>query len=122
METPTRKQPVPRTGSIKDKIVAPDLLEERAKRNFDAEELTHALYGGKQGYDEYVRIHTFIESDPILRNDEKFYEMTREEQMEVLFKKVRRSYELDKDNYYLNQGESYFHWAASVLQGVVRTH
>jgi hypothetical protein len=36
----------PRLGSIKNKIVAEDLIEERAKCNFDQKELTIALYGG----------------------------------------------------------------------------
>ncbi len=110
MTSPSTKKTAPRTGSIKDKIVAPDLLEERAKRNFNVQELTLALAGGQQNFDEYIRNVKFIESDPILRNSEKFYDMTREEQMEVLFKKIRRSFELDRKTYYQDMGPQYFQW------------
>jgi len=36
-----------RTGSVKQGIVAPDLLEERAKCAFDQQELQTLMYGGE---------------------------------------------------------------------------
>ena len=74
----------PITGSIKDKIVASDLLEERLKRNFDMQEMNITLLGGRKKYDEVMAFFKFAESDPILRNSEKFNDMTREEQMACL--------------------------------------
>jgi len=35
-----------------------------------------------------------MESDPILKNSHKYYDMTREEQMLDSMKKIRRGYEL----------------------------
>ena len=35
-----------KTGSVKNKVVSPDLLAERAKCNFDQEELRVHLMGG----------------------------------------------------------------------------
>lgn len=81
METPKGKTPLPQTGSIKNKIVAQDLLEERSHKNFDQEELTVALFGGKEELTDFREHIALMESDPILRNTEKWYDMTREEQM-----------------------------------------
>lgn len=41
-----------------------------------------------------------MESDPILLNTEKWYDMTREEQLELGFQRARRVYELNKEKYY----------------------
>ena len=86
----------PRQGSIKNKIVAQDLEEERLKANFNAQELTMSWFGGKDKWEENKALMQAIESDPILRNTEKWYDMTREEQWENLFIKARRFYETDK--------------------------
>lgn len=51
-----------------------------------------------------------MESDELLKNNEKWYEMTREEQMETVIKKSRRVYELDKETYYQNYESSSFSW------------
>ena len=50
MTSPSTKKTAPRTGSIKDKIVAPDLLEERAKSNFNMQDMTIAIQGGPAEY------------------------------------------------------------------------
>ena len=39
------------TGSIKNKIVAPDLLAEREKCDFDQQEMREFLAGGKERYE-----------------------------------------------------------------------
>jgi len=70
-----------RTGSIKEKRVAIDLLEERQKCNFDQLELSHFIYG-KEKYEDYLQAQRLLEDDPILRGSEKFYEMSRPEMME----------------------------------------
>ena len=54
-------------------------MEERAKRNFDMQEMTVALLGGQKKYDEVMSFYKFGESDPILRNSEKFHDLSREE-------------------------------------------
>ena len=45
-EIKKEKQALPITGSIKNKIVAQDLLEERKKVNFDAKELSQIIWNG----------------------------------------------------------------------------
>ena len=91
--------------------MATDLLEERAKRNFDMQEMTVALLGGQKKYDEVMSFYKFGESDPILRNSEKFHDLSREEEMELLLKKARRIYDLDKKTYYEDADEAYFSWS-----------
>ncbi len=97
-----------RHGSIKNKIVSSDLEEERKKCDFDQSQLTHFLHGGKAGYDQYKEWIRVMESDPILRTDQTWYEMTREEQMNDLFKKTKRIYELDRTTYFHNYEISYY--------------
>lgn len=109
-----------RTGSIKEKRVSPDLLEERAKCNFNQEELTEIIYGGKELRDEYLSWHKDMEKDPILQNNEKFYEMTREEMMENQMRKIKRLYELNREKYFFKQKATYNAYFYSSLQGLVR--
>lgn len=62
-----------RTGSIKDKVVAADLQEERDKCNFNQKDLTIFLYDGKKSYERFLDWYKDMESDPILRNSHEFY-------------------------------------------------
>ena len=39
-----------KTGSIVNKFTAPDLVEEREKIDFDKDEMTDFLYGGRETY------------------------------------------------------------------------
>ena len=67
-------------GSVKNKIVASALLEERANRDFELEGgsiFKHLDYFNN--YDHYVQFDRFMQSDPVLRNSHSFYDMTREE-------------------------------------------
>ena len=50
-------------GSVKRGIVNPDLLEERAKCDFDQREMIHFLFGAENV--KYVEtLHDFIEANP----------------------------------------------------------
>lgn len=109
----------PRLGSIKNKIVASDLEDERKKLNFNQTELTHFLFGGKAKHEEYQEWIRFMEADPILKNDHTWYEMTREEQMECMLKKARRVYELDKKKYYNDYEVGYSQWFYAMFKGIV---
>lgn len=55
-----------------------------------------------------------VEGDEILRNTEQWYDMTREEQWENLFKKAKRFYEVNKGKYYQNYDVSYIPWYSNV--------
>jgi hypothetical protein len=61
-------------GSIKNKIISSDLIEERAKKDFTGSFLDlydqSTLTRAKESY-------AFMESDPRLHNSHKFYDKTR---------------------------------------------
>lgn len=62
-------------GSVKNKIVASDLIEERKAKDFKSNELLCDL--GLFHYRKYRNsIDKFAAADPILRNTHKFYEMS----------------------------------------------
>ena len=69
-------------GSIQRRIVAPELLEERAKCNFDAKELSNLLDGTPEARAMKERIISDQEKHPELRNTHKFYELTPREMQE----------------------------------------
>ena len=75
---------------MKNKVVASDLLEERQKIDFDQQEVGEWLYNGKEGLNRYNSYCEIIQNDPILRNSEEFFDLTRTEQMMVLKKKTQR--------------------------------
>lgn len=60
-----------------------------------------------------------MESDPILRNTEKWYDMTREEQIELNFLRARRIYDTNKEKYYSNYKVVYVPWFSAMFQGIV---
>jgi hypothetical protein len=68
-------------GSIKRGIVNPNLVEERAKRNFDGVELEE-LFFGKMVRDKIHKISDFIDRTPEVRTPMSWYHMTREQKME----------------------------------------
>ena len=83
-------------GSWKNKIVASDLQEERDKCDFDqAEALTTSIdvveWAATQDAHKYMVEH------PELANTHKFYDMTRQEQMEHMFKKSKYAYKVRPD-------------------------
>ena len=108
-----------RTGSVRNNRVSPDLQEERDKCNFNQAELTEILYGGKANREEYLSWAREMENDPILRNNEQWYELTREEMMEKQFQKLRRFYEINREKYFYNQKATYSAYFYSTTQGLV---
>jgi hypothetical protein len=89
-------------GSIKNKIVASDLEDERAHCNFDQKELTLKLFKDQESLNDVLEDIRIMESDPILRNTEKWYELNRDETFDLQLKKVARYYELYKEKYFTN--------------------
>jgi len=59
-----------------------------------------------------------MENDDVLRNNEKWYDMTREEQIEYNFKRARRAYDLNKEKYYHNYDVTYIPWFSAMFQGI----
>ena len=89
-------------GSIAKGIVATDLLEERKKCNFDQEEFWNLIWT-KKHVDYYKKTIKMMESDPILMNSHKYYDMTRQEQMVNSMEKIKRGYQLYGTKYFFDE-------------------
>ena len=87
-------------GSIKSKIVATELVEERAKSNFDHDELYTTYYSDPISREIRERVFKEMEEDPILRNTHKFYEMTTKEAQLELMKKTNHMYFKKERSFY----------------------
>ena len=87
MQTPTRVQ-----GSIKNKIVATELVEERNKCNFDQKELYYLYYADPEVLKLKDKCEHDAETDPILANTHKYYEWTPKEIQENWMKKLNRAW------------------------------
>lgn len=78
-------------GSIKRNIVNPDILEERAKCNFDKQEMLEFVIS-KPVVDEIKEITDAIAETPELQSSIKFYNYTRNEQHEYWWKIINAAY------------------------------
>ena len=88
-------------GSVKNKIVASDLIEERNNRDFEIKGgLLYKNIDFYANFDQLQEFDKFMENDPILRNSHHFYEMSREEQMHTNMKKLSRAYQLKKKEWF----------------------
>jgi hypothetical protein len=75
-----------RLGSQKDKIVASDLIEERANGNFDKEEMANFL---DHIHKEKKECMDFFASMPETKNHHNFYEFTTDEKQKDLWKRIK---------------------------------
>lgn len=95
-------------GSIKNKVVSSDLLAERANRDFDDENGKALINRFDLGgfFHQREEIQKVIENDPLLRNTHKYYEMSTEEMQTFQMKRLRRAYEIKKDEWFVNHDPS----------------
>ena len=89
-----------KTGSVKRGIVSPDLLNERAKCNFDQKELGTFLMGGKEREAKAKEMYGVLEEDPTLRNSIEFYDMTPHEMQEQLWERINVLYKRHKKEFF----------------------
>ncbi len=75
-------QKVNRTGSVRRDIVSPDLLEERAKCNFDQAELQTFLHGGEEKLASWKKFADIVGNDEGMRNNVGFYDLSPHEMQE----------------------------------------
>jgi len=98
-------------GSMKNKITNPDLLDERAKKVFDAEELEQ-FFLGNEWLDNLQPFYSDIEANPSMKSTFTWYDMTREEKMEHWWKRYNFVAHLDRKKYYDEASpETYGAWA-----------
>jgi Ser-tRNA(Ala) deacylase AlaX len=89
-------------GSIKDRVVAQELIDERAKCDFDQQELQELLHGGKEMLAEHKQTFDEFGSMKEVANHAKFYEYTPAEMQKDLWKRIKHVYQDDKlfDRYF----------------------
>ena len=75
-------------GSIKRKIVNPDLLEERAKCNFDRDEAFKVLYP-EEKIAEFKLFHALVKKHPYIMSSCKYYDKTREEMVKEWWDRLK---------------------------------
>ena len=79
------------------------LKEERREIDFNQETLSELIWGGKEKLARHRRLMEQFANDPILKNSHFYYEMTREEKMEVGYYKMPTVYsKLTEDLSYKN--------------------
>ena len=90
-------------GSIKNKITATELVEERAKKNFDQVQVQNFLWGSKSDYNSMQARLEEMKNDPMLANTHKYYEMTTKEKKLHQYKKMNhiwRTYPEKRKEYF----------------------
>ena len=85
-------------GSMKRKIVNPDLLEERAKLAFDKQDVSDVILDKKVEslYKEYAED---LIKHPEYRATEEYYDMTRAEKMQSWWKRLALMYKNNPELY-----------------------
>ena len=77
--------------------------------------------GGAAQRKEVEELNALFESDPLLRNSHKWFDMTREEQMAFMYKRCERLHQIDHKRFYTDfkpTTHSSYLW---LLQGEVST-
>jgi acyl-CoA oxidase len=110
-------------GSIKEGRVSTILLAERAKCNFDMDEMKMFFWRFKSNIDELDEMEKHMNMAPdVLPNHHKFLEMTPEEQRTDLWKRMNKLNEIDRAQYFTEfdptKGPS-FNWWVEVFQGLM---
>lgn len=101
-------------GSVKRKIVNPDLQEERDKCDFDQQEMADFIFGP-----EVVRfvkkMHPIVKDFPELHSKVEYYELSRRDQMLEWWRRIRRVMEEDRLRYlitgWLDEDQPLFAWS-----------
>jgi hypothetical protein len=72
--------------------------QERSNKDFDQEELSRIIYNGQENLDTHRKIIDIFATDPILKVDNTFYDLPREQQMGVNIQRTARMNNLHKEN------------------------
>jgi len=67
-----------------------DLQQERDNANFDTQEMKEWIFEGKESLEGYEQRQNELFKDPIMRSSPKYYEMTRLEQIQISYQRVKK--------------------------------
>ncbi len=114
MEGTHFKNPAP-GGSIKRQVINPDLLEERAKCTFDQDEIKQILFVPEVEA-KYDEVAADMRKYPELIPSHKYFELTREEQMEHDWRIFKRQVEISPKRYIFEQNSNFY--AGHIMPGI----
>jgi hypothetical protein len=100
-------------GSIKNNIVATELLEERSVCNFDQEELYKIYWSNPEVREIKNKADFDAANDPIMMNTHEYYEWTPKEIQENWMKKLKRAWQLDRKFYFQMRPHAQVQWMSS---------
>jgi len=97
-------------GSVKNKVVATELAEERKNLNFDPEEI-YSFYNFDPEAKKEAEYHlNNMRKHPEMANSHKWYEMTRAEKMENWMQRLNCASKIDHDFYFKKRPKGTFYW------------
>ena len=98
-------------GSVKNKIVAPELIKERSNINFDQSEMK-GIFRPDSGIGFIQeKVQGDMLEDPIIASNHNFYEQTREEMQLNWMKRLNHIwFNKDRKFYFQNGKAGTFHW------------
>lgn len=99
-------------GDMKNKIVASELVDERANCNFDQSEMKKILMPDEVSNQIRDQVAKDIQSDPEIAwsVSEKYYEMSREEIQHMWMKKLNHLWNFNKNFYFKKGLTSSYNW------------
>ena len=98
-------------GSIERKITATELVEERAKCNFDMAEMEDIIFKkSPEVKAQFKGLWDDLQNDPVLKTTHQYYEWTREEIQYNWMKKLNYMYHKDKKRYFGQMPNVRFNW------------
>ena len=105
-------------GSIKQKVVAKALQQERANCNFDTEEFKDLLSQDVKLRGLHAKWTSEFEEMGIKVNDPHFYDMDRKQQIRHFSRIINETYRKDKYKYYADKSyNQYGNWYEIIVQG-----
>ena len=91
--------------------MATELLDERAKCNFDMKELEDFINLIPDNIKaHYEKVKNDVDNDPELQLTHKYYEMTPEEIQQMWMRKMNRLYKIDRKTYFETPWHVKFYW------------
>ena len=97
-------------GSVKNKVVATELVEERKNLNFDQAEIFKFYNHDPNAPKDYEYMLNHMRTNPDFANTHKYYDMTREEKMHHWMKKLNTASKLNHDFYIRQRPRGTFYW------------
>lgn len=99
-------------GSIKNKVTASEIIEERANCDFDQTQLKRFFYHSQATIDKKEKVIHFLRTVPEIANSHHYYEMTNEERLKDSFRRLHFMAKTDRE-FFIGRPTNEYYWAGS---------